>query len=167
MRASRRRSARWWHGRCSDVGRLRYLIFLSNKYNVNPYALLNALIEAEKKSTAECDCLRITLRSRGIDDASFLITKRSGTVAQVRMGSDVWRNPRDTRHLYSILIEDEQLLKKRYNLSSLIKHTRESVTIEPLRPIDAKRATQTAKSRLSSIVSSSHRLVEQRHGRER
>ena len=97
--------ARWGHWRCSDVGRLRYLIILSNKYNVNPYALLNALIEAEKKSAAECDCLRITLRSRGIDDASFLITKRSGIVAQVRMGSDVWRNPRNTRHLYSILID--------------------------------------------------------------
>jgi len=105
LRISRKGVARWGHWRCSDVGRLRYLIILSNKYNVNPYALLNALIEAEKKSAAECDCLRITLRSRGIDDASFLITKRSGIVAQVRMGSDVWRNPRNTRHLYSILID--------------------------------------------------------------
>jgi len=105
-------------------GSLGYLVYLSNKHDINPYELLNSFIEAEKKSTVTCGSLKIMLRNRAADHAVFLLTRESKIVAQMRLRSEVWQNLAKTKSLYSVLVKNAQPFKGPDKPPSSIKELR-------------------------------------------
>ena len=133
MRVLARRPFRWRGWRSRHVESLRYLVYLSNKHSINPYELLNSLIEAEKKSTVTCGPLRIVLRERAEDHAIFLLTGASKIVAQIRLRSGVWENLHETKRLYSMLVNSAQPFEKLDEQQLSIKELRKGMKNVDLR----------------------------------
>jgi len=106
LRTLRRRLFYWrrWHS--LDVGCLEYLIYIANMHDIDPYELLNSLIESEEKRSTTCGPLKIMLRERSKNHAIFLLTSESKIVAQMRFERTIWENPTQARDLCSLLIED-------------------------------------------------------------
>jgi len=110
-----------------DAVNLRYLIYLSNKHEIDPYDLLNGFVEAEKKNTVTCGPLKIVLRERAKNHAIFLLTRESKIVAQMGMKSEVWENPSETKRLYSFLLDRSPPFKKPEKPPSSIKELRKGM----------------------------------------
>jgi hypothetical protein len=113
--------------RSCDAGTLEYLTYLSGKHDVEPYELLNSFFEAEKKNTCTCGPLKITLRARAENHAIFLLKKESEIVAQMRFRSDLWKNPAETRRLYSILVDRIRSFKQLHEPPSSIRELRKGM----------------------------------------
>lgn len=95
-----------------DAGTLRYLTYLASKHDIYPYKFLRAFVEAERKGTAVCGPLKITLRRRARDYAIFLLTRESKIVGQIRM-SGTWKGPTRIGSLYSRRIDRVGLFGRR------------------------------------------------------
>ncbi len=109
-------------GNLRDIGSLEYLIYLSNKHDIDPYELLNIFFKVEEKNTVTCGPLKIVLRKKAKDHAVFLLTRESEIIAQMKFRIELWEEPAKTKRLYSMLIDHAQpLIKPVMSPSSIIE----------------------------------------------
>ena len=66
---------------------LSYLVKLSKAHGLDPFELLKAFFRAIDDGAALCGPLRITLRERSRDQATFLLTKGSNISAQLKLSN--------------------------------------------------------------------------------
>ena len=124
LRASLKRGRPAGSGNLRDIGSLEYLIYLSNKHDVDPYELLNDFFKLEEKNTVTCGPLKIVLRKKAKGHAVFLLTRELKVVAQLRFRIELWEDPAKTKRLYSILVDRAQPFIKPVMSPSSIKELR-------------------------------------------
>jgi replication factor A1 len=139
-----------WRGQphnSRDLGSLAYLVYLSKEHGINPYELLNSLIEIEKKNEVKCGPLNILVRERVKDHATFLLTRESKVIAQFSLRSKLWKDSVKTNRLYSKLVNRVQPLIKSVKPPSSIKELRKG-----MRNVDL-RVKVTSKSEVNRMYS--------------
>lgn len=117
-----------WHS--CDAGTLRYTIYLAIRYNIDPYGLFRAFVEAERNGTVTCGQLEITLRRRADDHAIFLLTRRSEVLGQIRV-SRMYED--QTNRMSSRIISRARILRRREDTPLPIRELREGIKNVSLR----------------------------------
>ena len=150
LRASLKRGRPAGSGNLRDIGSLEYLIYLSNKHDVDPYELLNDFFKLEEKNTVTCGPLKIVLRKKAKGHAVFLLTRESEIIAQMRFRIELWEDPAKTKRLYSMLIDHAQPFIKPVMLPSSIKELQNGMKNVDLRvKITGKSEVQRVYSRFT------------------
>jgi hypothetical protein len=81
---------------------------------------LKSFVKAEKINTAKCGPLKMVVTTRGIDYATFLVTRDEKLIAQIKMNSELWETPEKVNHHYSELVDIAKPLRKLYTPPSSI-----------------------------------------------
>jgi replication factor A1 len=81
-------------------------------------------MKMEKKKESKCGPLKIELREKIKDHATFLILKERKVVAQLRLRSELWKNSDKTKELYSKLVNRSESFLKPVKHARSIKELR-------------------------------------------
>jgi replication factor A1 len=77
----------------SYEGFLKSIVSIAKKYKLEPVQLFEALVEAWKNESAQCDILTILCREVNHDSVTFLLTNNETVVSQFPIMLDVLKDP--------------------------------------------------------------------------
>jgi replication factor A1 len=131
---------------------LKSLVKISQKHDVDPGRLVDALVDAEENRVSHCGGLKITLRAVNPDSATFLITKEENVVWQSKFKLEGIRNPEALKnHIQDIPLprpterEQYQKVQQIENLRNGMKGidvTAKIVEVPPIQPVITRWGSQ-------------------------